>query len=110
MKYEVTVTSIVEADSEEEATEHLWDGQTDVNVKPAEPLVTEVYVNSSLTVTVVDGKIQVVDLVLYGLPEAGRQIKEASGSAEHDAAAVELVDGVWDVDWNGLPEWFQVSS
>jgi hypothetical protein len=36
-RYKVTVTSIVEADSEEEATEHLWDGTTEVDVEEVEP-------------------------------------------------------------------------
>ena len=110
MKYKVTVSSIVEADSEQDAIDHLWDGATEANAEVVEPLSTEVYVNSSLTVTVVDGKITVVDLVLYGLPEAGRAIKETSGNTLHDSKAIDVVDGMWDVDWDSLPDWFQVSS
>lgn len=37
MKYQVTVRSIVEAENEEQAAEHLWDGQTDVDVKALDP-------------------------------------------------------------------------
>lgn len=33
MKYKVTVSTIVEADSEEEAAEHLWDGATEIDVE-----------------------------------------------------------------------------
>jgi hypothetical protein len=70
------------------------------------PKSTTINVVSTTTVTVIDGKVDHVDLCFYDMGG----IQSPSGDAEHDAAAVILTDGVWDLPWDDLPEWFRVSS